>query len=61
MAKKSKSKKSKNHKIKKVQKVPKPRDLTILAAFKGEINLQTQVVPDKTKYKRKSKHKPDYE
>lgn len=52
---------SKRKKAKKNEpKLHKPRDLAILAAFKGEINLQTQVVEDKTKYKRKTKHKPNY-
>lgn len=52
------SKKSKrSRKKKQLKKIEKPRDLTILAAYKGEINLQTQVVPDKTKYKRNPKHK----
>lgn len=38
-------------KTKKTSKqIKKPRDLSILAAFKGEINLKTQVQQDKTKY-----------
>lgn len=40
-------------KKKRTKKVKKPRDLTILAAFKNEINLKTQVQEDKTKYNRK--------
>lgn len=33
------------------------RDGNILKAHKGEISLKTQIVPDKTKYSRKKKHK----
>lgn len=41
--------------MKKVQ--IKPRNHIIVAAFKRDINLSTQVVKDKTKYNRKEKHK----
>lgn len=37
-------------------RLSKPRNPMIVAAFKKEINLQTQVVKDKTKYTRKQKH-----
>lgn len=43
-------------KRKKNKKVKKPRDLTILAAFKKEINLSTSSHEVKTKYKRKQKY-----
>jgi hypothetical protein len=33
------------------------RDGTILAAYRGEIDLKTKVEVDKSKYKRKEKHK----
>ena len=33
------------------------RDLNIQKSFQREINLKTKVVPDKTKYSRKKKHK----
>lgn len=39
-----------------LKKVKKPRDLNILKAFKGELDLKTKVFADKTKYKRKPKH-----
>ena len=39
----------------------KYRDNNILKNFKKEINLQTKVVKDKTKYTRKSKHKASHE
>lgn len=35
----------------------KQQDQNIKKSFKREINLATKVVPDKTKYKRKEKHK----
>ena len=35
----------------------KPRNPMIVAAFKKEINLQTKVTKDKTRYSRKQKHK----
>lgn len=38
----------------------KPRNPFIVAAFKNEIDLKTQVVRDRTKYSRKAKHKKDY-
>lgn len=41
---------------KKKQRI-KPRNTDIIAAFKREVNLSTQVVPDKSKYSRKQKHK----
>lgn len=39
------------------KKARKSRNLDILKAYRREINLQTQVIPDKTKYNRKEKHK----
>jgi len=33
------------------------RDQNILKNFKREISLKTRVIPDKTKYSRKKKHK----
>lgn len=42
---------------KKNKKLIKDRDPIIIAAFKNEINLKTQVIPDKKKYNRKEKHK----
>lgn len=47
---------SKKHNIK---KITKPRDLTILKAFNNEIDLKTKIFADKTKYKRKPKHKKE--
>lgn len=35
----------------------KPRNPIIVAAFKREVNLQTQVQRDKNKFSRKEKHK----
>ena len=34
-----------------------PRDLNILLSQKGEINLNSRTIKDKTKYSRKEKHK----
>ena len=38
------------------------RDLSILAGYRREINLQTKRIKDKSKYSRKTKHrnKKDY-
>lgn len=44
-------------KKKKKKTVRKDRDLVILAAFRNEIDLKTKVFVDRTKYKRKPKHK----
>lgn len=44
-------------KKKKKQSQVKERNPMIIAAFKNELNLKTQVVPDKKKYSRKEKHK----
>lgn len=38
----------------------KPRNPMIVAAFKREVNLQTQVVTDKKKFTRNEKHKEVY-
>lgn len=37
--------------------VIKRRNPMIIAAFKNEIDLKTQVIPDKKKFSRKEKHK----
>lgn len=39
------------------KRLTKIRNKIILAAFKNEISLQTQVVKDRKKYSRKQKHK----
>jgi hypothetical protein len=47
-------------KIQRIKKKAEPiarRDGTILAAFRGEIDLKTKVEADKSKYNRKKKHK----
>jgi hypothetical protein len=44
-------------KKKKTINIAKQRNPDIVKAFKREINLQTKVVQDKTKYKRNKKHK----
>lgn len=52
-------------KTQQARQVPQvPRDKNILKNYQGEINLQTKVVKDKSKYTRKVKHKlkfKDYE
>jgi len=37
--------------------IVKKRDINILKSLQKEINMNTKVVPDKTKYSRKKKHK----
>ena len=36
------------------------RDLNIIKNFKKEINLNTKIIKDKTKYNRKLKHKNNF-
>lgn len=44
-------------KKKKDPRIIKPRDPVIIAAFKDEIDLQTKIPRDRSKYTRKIKHK----
>ena len=44
------------HEMSKDTRLIKPRDLNIIKAFKNEIDLQTKIQQDKTKYKRKQKY-----
>jgi hypothetical protein len=51
--------KNKRNEKKKLQPA-KLRNPMIIAAFKKEINIQTNTEEDRTKYKRKPKHKQSY-
>lgn len=44
----------------KTNNIRETRDPFIIKSYKREINLQTKVEKDKTKYSRKSKHKDNY-